>query len=267
MPFVRADGINIYYQEEGNPKKPLVVLIAGLSRDHSIWNELISELSPYFHILTYDNRGAGQTDKPPGPYSAELLSFELEELIKSLQLPPAIVVGHSMGGFIAQYFAVRCPKRVAKLILCSSCAKQSQQAITYLKGRLESCRKQESIEKALTDVLPQVYSRQFLTPKRIQSLIQAAQSNPFPQPSYALEAQIIACISHDSSALLSAIKVPTLVITGSEDILMPPDSARLLASKIKGSQLALIEGAGHMIQTEAPQELARLIKQFGLETD
>lgn len=237
MPLIQANGINIYYQEEGNSKKPLVILIAGLSRDHSIWSEVVPELSSYFHILTYDNRGAGQSDKPPGPYSGELFSRDLEALIKSLHLPPAIIVGHSMGGFIAQYFASRCPKQVTKLILCSTCIKQSRKAIAYLERRLESCQKQESLEEAMAAVLPQVYSHRFLNPKKFQSLIQAAQSNPYPQPTYALEAQIIACMSHDSSSLLSSIQAPTLVITGSEDILMPPDISRLLASKIKGRNL------------------------------
>lgn len=264
MPKVLANGIHIYYEERGDPQNPLLILIGGLTRDHTIWSEVLKqEGMKQFRVIVYDNRGSGQTDQPEGPYSSKLFADDLNAFMEKLGLSSAIIVGHSMGGFAAQYLAAYYPKQVAKLILCSTCMRQSAEGIEYLKGRLDLCRKKIPMEQMVQTALPWLYTSEYLTEDRICKIMEGVKSMRFPQTYQALEAQILACIQHDSRSILSLIQVPTLVVTGKEDRIMTPDTCREFASKLSNGSFLEIAHAAHMIQIERPKELSQIIQNFG----
>ncbi len=266
MPKVFANGINIYYEEHGDPKNPLLILIGGLTRDHTIWSEVLKqEEIKQFRAIIYDNRGSGQTDQPEGPYSCELFANDLDALMEKLHVSSATIVGHSMGGFVAQYLAAFHPQRVARLVLCSTCIRQSAECIEYLNSRLDLCRRKVPIEQIVQTALPWLYTSHFLTEDRARQIIEGVKLMPFPQTYHALEAQIMACIQHDSRAILSLITVPTLVLTGKEDRLMTPDTCKELAAQLPSGIFIELAGAAHMIQMEKPKELCQIIRDFILE--
>jgi len=118
MPKTTCNGIELYYEIHGKGK-PLV-LISGLRYSLWQWHKMIPILAEYFQVITFDNRGVGQSDKPAGPYTAQMLAADTVGLLEALNIEMAIIMGHSMGGFIAQAMALGFPQRLGKLILCST---------------------------------------------------------------------------------------------------------------------------------------------------
>ena len=118
MPKVQSNGILIYYESYGSGE-PLV-LISGLGYGLWQWHKMIPLLAERYQVIVFDNRGAGQTDKPTGPYTAAMLAADTAGLIEALGLRDATVVGHSMGGFIAQQLVLDRPDLVRRLILAST---------------------------------------------------------------------------------------------------------------------------------------------------
>ena len=118
MPKAHANNIDIYYEITGSGE-PLV-LIAGLGYDMWMWRNMIPGLAEHFQVIAFDNRGVGQTDKPEGPYTAKLLADDTAGLIEALGLQRVAVLGHSMGGFVAQALALSRPDLLSKLILSAT---------------------------------------------------------------------------------------------------------------------------------------------------
>ena len=118
MPIARANGIDLSYEVQG-AGAPLV-LLAGLGYPGWEWHRMAPLLASHFLVITPDNRGTGRSDKPAGPYTASLLAADTVGLLDVLGIDRAVVMGHSMGGFIAQALALEHPARVAALILAST---------------------------------------------------------------------------------------------------------------------------------------------------
>jgi 3-oxoadipate enol-lactonase len=111
MPKVKANGIEIYYETTGSGKT--LVLISGLGYPLWQWHKMVPYLAKHFQVITLDNRGVGQSDKPAGPYSAQMLAADTAGLLDALGIERAAIMGHSMGGFIAQAIALDFPRKSA----------------------------------------------------------------------------------------------------------------------------------------------------------
>ena len=118
MPRIKTNNVELYCEIHGEGK-PLV-LISGLGYSSWQWHKLVPFLAEHFQVITFDNRGVGQSDKPAGPYTAQMLAADTVGLLEALNIVTATIMGHSMGGFIAQAIALDFPKRVDRLILCST---------------------------------------------------------------------------------------------------------------------------------------------------
>ncbi|RMI01029.1 MAG: alpha/beta fold hydrolase, partial [Calditrichaeota bacterium] len=113
-----VNGLRLYYEIHG--EGPWLVLIEGLGVATWLWEKQIPEFSRHFRVLAYDNRGTGKSDKPPGPYTVGEMAEDLAGLMEVLQIPRAHVLGISLGGYIAQEFALRYPERVDRLVLVAT---------------------------------------------------------------------------------------------------------------------------------------------------
>jgi len=272
MPFIIANKINIYYEileNKTNNEAKTIFLLGGLSRDHRIWHKVIPELDPSLRIVIMDNRGAGQTDKPDEPYSIEIMANDVISIIENLGLDNVILVGHSMGSFIAGYVAAKRPDLLQQVILLSCAIKQVDKAKEYLNKRIELVRKKLLMSTTLIKVttadsddikqaMPNLYSKAFLTPNNIDEILKWETANPYPQPAHSFIRQAQACIEYDGTSILPLIKIPTTIIYGANDLMYTKEVSEELARVITQVNMVGIEAA-HMIQIEQPKDLAEHI--------
>jgi 3-oxoadipate enol-lactonase len=260
MPKVRANGIELFYEESG-AGEPLL-LIAGFACDHTNWSKLVPLLASTNRLITFDNRGVGQSSSPESRYSIRHMSEDTIGLLDAIALDSVHVAGHSMGGQIALELAFAFPERVRSLILLSSCAKMDERGRTVIElwGDLPK------LVDPLTAIrlsLPWIYTTRFYAkPGAIDEVIQEILANPFRPTVSGIWQQSRAITSYDASARLGEITCPTLVLVGDEDILGGLHLSADLAHHIPGAQLVVLKQAAHSLLTESMQATATSMRDF-----
>ncbi len=261
MPKVRVADINIYYETHGagNP----LLLIMGLGGGSSLWWRQVAFFSGEYRVVVFDSRGVGRTDKPDTPYSMDVLVSDAAGLLERLGIASAHVYGVSMGGMVAQELALRYPKLVSSLILgATTCggshALMPSQGILQKLFGIMNLSSDEAV-KVSTSV---TFSAGFIErhPMKIKEwLIKGAESLPSPV-GYRRQAE--AAAGFDTYDNLQRLSVPTLILAGTADQLIPMENSRILASRIPNAKLALFEGAGHGYLWEAEEEANRVVWDF-----
>jgi 3-oxoadipate enol-lactonase len=260
MPKVQANGIELFYEESGTGE-PLL-LIAGFGCDHTNWRKLVPLLASSYRLITFDNRGVGQSTSPATPYTIGQMAEDTIGLLDAIDLNSVHIAGHSMGGQIALELALACPGRVKSLILLSSCAKMDGRGRTVIElwGDFP---KLLDPATAIRLSLPWIYTARFYaTPGAIDEVIKEILANPFPPSASGIYQQSRAIMSFDASARLREIKCPTLVVVGDEDILGGLSLSADLAHHIPGGQLVVLKQAAHGLLTEAPEVTAASMTDF-----
>jgi len=258
MPFLDNQGTKIYWDEQGTGAP--ILLIMGLGYPSAMWHRTRPVLSASYRTIAFDNRGAGQSDVPPGPYSIALMASDAAAVLDAAGVHRAHVFGVSMGGMIAQEFALQYPGRVWSLILgCTAAGGPNAQraepaAIEMLKARTWMTR-----EQATEAAIPFIYDP--TTPRRLIDE-DIARRNPWPTSPAGYLAQLQAILAWESFSRLPQIKAPTLVIHGKADRLVPPGNGELIAARIPGAQLVLLDGASHLFPTDQPEAANRAILEF-----
>ncbi len=257
MPTARVNGIDIYYEEHGQGE-PLL-LIAGLGANATLWETQIPLLARELRVVAFDNRGAGRSDRPDGPYSLPLFADDTAALMDFLGIDDAHIYGESMGGMIAQELALRHPQRVRSLVLgCTifggpQAVSPSQEALITL-AALASLSPEEALERGLGV---------FYHPSHVEEMRPLwqtyVQTRTTPE---AYQRQLEACIAFDSYERLPQIEAPTLVINGEDDALLPAENSRILAERIPDAELVLFPNAGHLYFQERPAEAGAAVLDF-----
>jgi 3-oxoadipate enol-lactonase len=266
MPKTKANGIELYYETYGDAGKPLV-LISGIGYSLWEWHCMIPLLKNRFQVIVFDNRGVGQSDKPAGPYSAQMLAADTAGLLNALGIEKAIVMGHSMGGFVAQAMALDFPSRLEKLILCS----------TNFGGPRAIPVTPEAM-KVLSDVTSDPLTRfknglvvstapgwAEKNPQVLDEWIKWRIANPVDPASYQAQMAIGLSLIPESAAFetkLPRVKVPTLILFGAHDQVVPHENANLIAKQIANSKVIIFPDAGHFFPIEIPEAAARAIVEF-----
>lgn len=265
MPKAQSNGIELYYEIHGEGK-PLI-LISGLGYSSWQWHKMVPLLAEHFQVITFDNRGVGQSGKPAGPYTASMLAQDTVGLLDVLGIEKAVIVGHSMGGFIAQAIALDFPQRVEKLILCS----------TNFGGPNHAPITPEAM-KVLTDVTSDPLTRfknglEVSTapgwaeenPAMIEEWVKWRVANPIEPTHYQAQMAIGLGLLPEAAAFenkLPRFNIPTLILFGAHDKVVPPANASLLAEKIAGSTVIIFPDAGHFFPIETPEAASRAIIEF-----
>lgn len=263
MPIIKVGDINIYYEVHGTGE-PLV-LINGLGADSSRWFRIMPVLSQRYQVVAFDNRGAGQSDKPDIPYTMEMMADDIAGLLNALGIGNAHIFGVSMGGMIAQHFALRHPKMVTSLILgCTRCGgslsiHESEEAGRVLDPELT---RTMAAEQRTREMLPFLWSQEFIdnNPDVVKEYIALCAAYPVDPAGYTRQKQ--AADDHDTYERVPEIKAPTMVITGEADRLIPAENSRLLASRIPDAELVILNKAGHGFYSEARDETCGIIMDF-----
>lgn len=228
------------------------MLIAGLGSVHTFWQASIPCLAAYFRVIVFDTRGIGQTDAPDDVYSIGLFADDLAGLMDALHAMKATVLGFSMGGLIAQAFAIKYPERVTKLILAVSFAVMNVQTRLFFDAVLAVYENGNSSKQMYDLIVPWLFSPRFLAAPENAGYLEYDQTDPNQQPMYAWRAQYLAQRQYTSLPALPTIPVPTLVLAGEQDQLAHVEDAQALAAHIPQSRLKIISGSGHLINYEQP---------------
>ncbi len=265
MPKVHANGINIYYEVTGTGK-PLL-LIAGLGYGLWLWHKMVPGLAKRFQVIAFDNRGAGQTDMPDGPYNVQMMAADAAGLLESLGVSRAHVLGHSMGGFIAQELALSRPDLVDRLILSSTNfggphhLPVTPAAMAVMLDR--SGDPLEVIRRGIAVACAPGFAESH--PEVVQEMVAYRLSNPVPPAQYQAQMAVglglisaEACFEHR----LPNVQAPTLILSGEHDQVVPPGNADLLARQIPHSTVRILPGAGHVYTLEKPAEAVAVVTEF-----
>ena len=258
MAYLENQGARIYWDEQG--KGAPILLIMGLGYPSCMWHRTRPVLAERFRTIAFDNRGIGNSDVPPGPYPMALMASDAAAVLDAAGLDSAHVFGVSMGGMIAQEFALRYAKRVRSLILGCTAAggptsvRAEQDAIQMLMTRNKM-----SPEQALQAPVPFIYDS--ATPRARIDEDLAIRRPWLPRPEgYA--AQLQGIIAWEGYSRLPAINAPTLVIHGESDRLVPPGNGKLIAERIPGAKLMMIPHASHLFLTDQTDTAHRVLLQF-----
>jgi 3-oxoadipate enol-lactonase len=260
------NGINIHYRVygEGEP----LLLIMGLSANADWWGEqFLKPLAENFQVVTFDNRGSGRSGKPEGPYPVPLMAEDTMGLMDHLGWESANIAGASMGGMIAQEIALEHPERVRRLVLmCTFCGgkeavQASPEVLALLNMPREGLGERNLIKASLPILFPQDYIDE--NPALMEAIVDVFMIAPIPPKCFIW--QVMGINMWSSHPRLGGLRHPTLIITGTEDILIPAENSRILAEAIPNSRLVEYPGAGHGIETmcgkEIPQEIISFLKE------
>jgi pimeloyl-ACP methyl ester carboxylesterase len=262
MPFCSCGEVRIHFEERGRGVPFL--LVSGLSGGVWSWYGQIPFFSERYRTIAFDNRGAGRSDMPPGPYTIRQFAEDALRVLDHLGIEKTLLMGLSMGGMIAQELTLMAPSRVLALALgCTHHGGErrvgpSAEVMAVLLGN-DGLTQEQIVEKNL----PIFLGRRFLQeqPAEVDSYRKAQLSTEL-QPEFAFQAQLAAIAGFDSRERLCGLGVPTLVITGTEDLLVPGENAHMLASAIPGAELVEIPGAGHALHAECRDRLNDLVDRF-----
>jgi pimeloyl-ACP methyl ester carboxylesterase len=250
----RINGITLAYDLLGEAGPPLV-LIHGFGLNRGIWRDMATHYLADYQVILPDVRGHGESDAPEGAYPMALLTDDLVGLLDHLEIEQAVVCGHSMGGYIALAFAAQHPERLAGLGLITSRAEAD--SAEKKEGRVRLAETvQEQGSSALAETLAPRLSHDPAVVKRAYDLIAAT------PPAGISGAALGMAERPDRTALLDQLDVPTLVVAGEEDQIVPLAYARHLAESLTKGRLIEIPGAGHMPMLEQPQLLADALVDF-----
>lgn len=265
MPDVQANGIKLYYETAGEGE-PLV-LVTGLSYALWYWRRLAPLLAERFQVITFDNRGVGRSDAPPGPYSAQMMAADTAGLLDALEVERAHVLGHSMGGFIAQALALDYPERVDRLILASTNfggprqVPPSPKAMTVLMDVTGD--PEERFRRGLTVSTAPGFAEQ--NPEFIREWLDYRLQNPINPVAYQAQLGVGLGLLAAEAAFdgrLEQITAPTLLLWGEHDETVPPANADLMAAQLPNSTATILPDAGHHFPLEVPEAAARTIIDF-----
>ena len=258
---VVANGVTLHYELTGSG--PPLLLIMGYRLGSHAWpRPFIDALARRFTVLTFDNRGTGRSGKPMHGYAMANMARDAIALLDTLQIGELTVLGYSMGGAIAQEVAYAAPYRVRALILCNTWSGTSTSVLgdgTGFRILRETWLDPRQAERRLW---PITYSRRYLQTNLREVEEAWRRENEYPTPGHAAVLQFMGLSRFEMFSRLRGIIAPSLVLAGSEDLLVPPANGTILARGIRGAELEMLPGVGHRAMWEVPDQLAGMITRF-----
>jgi pimeloyl-ACP methyl ester carboxylesterase len=257
--YVDVEGTKLYWEDSGDGD-PLL-LIQGLGFSGAMWFRLLPALEARYRVIRYDARGIGRSDVPEGPYSVYRMADDAAAVLDAAGVDRAHVFGCSLGGLVAQEVGLSHPDRVRSLILCCThtagpeAVMPGEKVMDMLRNRATMT--PEDAARASIDV-----GYAATTPRdRIEEDI--AKRLEFPTSNEGYTNQLMAGLGYPGTKdRLHQIAVPTLIITGDADQMVPPANSDIIAGAIAGARKVVIPGGGHVIFTDAPDAVSGAMLEF-----
>jgi pimeloyl-ACP methyl ester carboxylesterase len=245
-------GTRLYWESRGTGEP--VLLIHGLGLSGGAWWRTVEALCPTQRVITFDHRGIGQSESLMPAFTTEAMADDAASILDELGLESAHVYGFSLGGMVAQQLALRHPRRVRSLILGATQA-GGRRAVPAKRDVLEFFRQRPAMgfEEAARASVAYNYAPSFREqhPERIEEDVEWRLGQRFNAQAY--RSQLFAASLHNCYGRLDRIEVPTLVVHGTDDRVIPVENAHLMAERLPNCRLTALESTGHLYVTEVPE--------------
>ena len=262
MATVQVNGIEIYYEITGNG--PPLTMIMGLGCSARQWQWMLPVLTGSFQVITFDNRGVGRTSKPDMEYTTDLFADDICALLNTLGIDKTHLFGVSVGGMIAQKFALKYPEMVDRLVL--GCTMPNFYHLPPVAEDLQHMQESQllPLEKSVEVMLRLFLTEHFFkeNPDQAAKLKEVMLIEKEEQGEDAFLRQLGAAMNHNTLEQVKNIKAPTLVITGDLDPIAPVENARFLTEKIPNNTLVEIPGVRHAFWVERFEVFCDIIIKF-----
>ncbi len=264
MPIARVGEVELSYERSGSG--PPLLAIMGMSGTLLSWGEpFLAPLRERFEVIAYDHRGVGESSRMEAPFTTAELAEDAAGLLAALEVESAHVLGISMGGMVAQELVLAHPQRVRTLTLgCTYCGGAgSALASPAVAQRLFEAMSSGERERMIRTTWEICISPRLRDDAELYATARAlAEERPVARE--VITAQMQAIVAHDTSARLSEVRAPTLIVHGTADELIPVQNAHVIAGHMPEARLELLDGVGHLFFWELPQRSAELVCEHAL---
>ncbi len=246
--------VEVHYELEGPEGAAPLMLSNSLGTALNMWEDQLPALRERFRVLRYDQRGHGRSPAPPGPYSIDELGADALALMDRLEFERVSFLGASMGGMTGMWLAINAPERIERLALCCTSAhipprERWTERAELVRAKGVDAVVERSLELWFTPALRQ------RRPQRVAEL--EATLRGLDPEGYAACCDALA--ETDLRDRISEIAVPTLVITGEDDLSTPPEHGRQIAAAIEGAECVMLSPARHLANVERPDDVNRAL--------
>jgi 3-oxoadipate enol-lactonase len=246
--------VKLAHRIDGQEAAPALVLASSLGTTWELWDAQLPALTQDFRVVRFDHPGHGRSPIPDAPVTVESLADGVVELLDTLELERVSFCGLSLGGMIGMALALRAPERLDRLGLCCTAAYLGPPEGWYDRARIVRARGTSAIAEA---VVGRWFTERFrdenaATAARFREMLEA-----IPAAGYAACCEAIA--SWDARSDVSAIRAPTLVLSGADDVATPVDDGAFLAESIPGAELTVLPESAHLANVEQPTLFARTL--------
>jgi 3-oxoadipate enol-lactonase len=261
MARLTVGDIGIHYEQVGDGSD--MVLIHGLGNDLHLWDADVPVLARHHRVLRFDVRGFGESDKPAGPYSVSQFANDVRLLLDACGVNDAHLVGLSMGGVIAQRFALDFPERVRSLVLTSTSSEVGARS-TAAWERLAGIIEERGFDERSADA-SRAFSPAFL--RRHPEIVAEVGRRNAANDAHGYAAAARAVSAYNWTAELADLAVPVLIVQGLDDLLTPPGGSVLMQRALPQARLLMVEEAGHNVPLEQPALFHAAVLAFAAGVD
>jgi 3-oxoadipate enol-lactonase len=256
-----SDLIELQYVEHGIGGAGPVVLLHGFPLVGTMWDELVPALADCYHLIVPDLRGHGASEVTPGPYYVDQHARDVLALLDRLDIRQAAVVGLSMGGYVVMHLLQQAPDRTLAVVLADTRAPGDDEPRRQGRAAQAEVIRRDGLHAFADIVLPRMFSAAAFDGR--PDLVDRFRQIIVGQKPESVIAGLEGLAARPSMVdALRAVRCPTLVIVGSEDVTTTPEDADEFASVIHGSELLVVEDVGHMANWEAPEAFNRAVRDF-----
>lgn len=260
MPRLRCNGVELRVEEIG-AGSPLLCIM-GLGASLETWVAQREALAARYRVILFDNRGAGESECPPPPWTVPDMAADAIGVLDALGIARAHVLGVSMGGMIAQEMAIGWPERVDRMVVAVSFARPDPLRRAFLLFRRWARLQGADLVQEGVANLPWLVSPRVLNdPDRLEEILGVVGTMPL-MAADAYSHQIEAILEHDTLSRLGAVRAPTLVLGAAEDVLTPLNLSREIAEAIPGARFQVLPQGNHAVQIEDPDAFNDAVLRF-----
>ncbi|MFW5918835.1 MAG: alpha/beta fold hydrolase [Halanaeroarchaeum sp.] len=250
MPTAEHDGVSLVYDRSGPPDAPTIAFVSGLGYGRWMWNWQRERLESDYEVIVWDNRGAGDSDAPEGPYTIEEMAGDLEAVLAAADRSSVHLVGASMGGMIAQQYALEYDRATSLSLLCTTHGGEAAEPIPEeTQHRMFSVPEDADEREAIRWKMAPALTDEWLAENDdvVEQIVDWRLESDASES--AREAQAAGVMDFDVADRLGEIVVPTLVMHGTEDRVVPTANGEMIHESLPQSDLELFDG-GHLFFVE-----------------